>query len=129
MSRAHVTTKAVAFSLLFPLLLAFPTLTPTSSPSLFPRADDECFATAFGITDFRSFDGSDTQPASVSFKAASDHFEGQVLCSRSGASGSTSPYFLPAVPCNRTGLPNIFFSYPEDRVLRVYQVTPCGTAG
>lgn len=106
---------------------SLPSLPLRDSSSLLPRAEADCFATSFGINDFRSFSGGDTEPAYVSFKTGIQGLNEGLLCSRLGEVGSKSPYFDTPVPCNKTTLPTIFFSYPEDRWLRVYQVTTCGT--
>jgi hypothetical protein len=118
--------KIIAISLLIHFSLSFPISSYKDSISSLPRADEDCFATTFGITDFHSFSGSATEPASVSFSTASDNFNGQMLCSRNGENGSTFPYFSTPVPCSKTVLPNFFFSYPEDRILRIYEVGTCG---
>jgi hypothetical protein len=120
--------RSVALSLLLPISLSLPILGPQRTDLLEPRTEDNCFATSVGITDFRTFSGSTTQPASVSFRTGSKDFGGQILCSTNRGADSTSPYFMNLVACNKTGLPNFFFSYPEDRHLRVYQITNCGTS-
>lgn len=127
MPRLDIVKIIIAISILTHFSLCFPALPHDDALSLSPRADPDCFATTFSITDFKAFSGSETEPAFVSFKTGSKDVDGQLICSKAGEDGSTSPYFLEPLPCNKTGLPNIFFSYPEDRLLRVYQVTSCGT--
>jgi hypothetical protein len=119
--------KTLALSLLIPFSLSLPSPASKDSISLLPRADADCFASAFGINDFKAYSGGDTEPASVFFKTGSKDFDGDLLCSRRGEAGSKSPYFDTPVPCNKTSLPNIFFSYPQDQLLRVFEVTTCGT--
>jgi hypothetical protein len=126
MSRFHVIRTAVV-GLLIPFSFSFPTSASEDGPTLLPRADADCFATSFGISDFKAFGGSATQPASVSFKTVNNGIEGQLVCSRGAENGSTSPFFTEPVACNKTDLPNVFFAYPEDRLLQVYEVTNCGT--
>ena len=102
--------KTFAVSLFITLSLSLPSLPPKGSTSLLPRAGADCFATSFGINDFQSFSGGDTEPAYVSFKTGIQHVAEGLLCSRLGEAGWKSPYFDTPVPCNKTTLPNIFFS-------------------
>jgi hypothetical protein len=107
-----------------------PSLNSKELPALSHRADDtHCFTSSFGINDFKTFSGSSKSPAFVSFKTGSAAIDGQLLCSRSAGRGSRSPFFADPIPCNKTGseaLPNIWFAYPEQDSLRLYQLTNCG---
>lgn len=119
--------KIIAISLIIRSSLSLPAPSHNDPNSIPPRAESDCFATAFGINDFKSFSGSDIQPAFVSFKTGVKDVEGDLLCSRGGDEKMKSPYFVDPLPCKKpTGSPNIFFSYPKDGLLRVYQVTSCG---
>lgn len=121
--------KGFAVVLLMRLILSLPTSTHKESKSLLPRADEDCFASTFGLTDFKTFSGSDGLPASMSFRVGSDDLEGAFSCTRNGGPGSTSPYFTDPVSCNTTTLPNFFFSYPEQGRLRISEVEACGSTG
>ena len=116
--------KIIAVSFLIHSSMSFPMSADKDIISLVPRADEDCFATGFGIADFHAFNGSDTEPAYISFKAGSDGFEGRLLCSKKS---STPLHFLDPVPCNNTASSGLFFSYPRDNLLRVHEVSACGT--
>ncbi|KAF7504534.1 hypothetical protein GJ744_002154 [Endocarpon pusillum] len=120
--------KAFAVVLLIRLSLSFPTSTHEKVKPLLPRADG-CFASTFGLTDFKTFSGSDTLPASISFRLSADDAPGAYSCMWNGGPGSTSPYFNDPVPCNMTDLPTFSFSYPEQGRLRVAEVEACSYPG
>jgi hypothetical protein len=119
-------SKTIILLLLARLSLSAPTSTPQDSAIQSPRANADCFATAFGIQDFKSFAGSATLPPTVSFGVSSDDQAERFSCSQAGKAGSTSPFFTAPVRCNDS---NFFFSYPEDGVLRIHEVERCGTGG
>jgi hypothetical protein len=123
-------SKTILLLLLASPSLSAPTSTHQDSDTLLPRAAAaDCFATTFGIEDFKSFAGSATLPPTVSFGVSSDDHEGRFSCSRAGKAGSTSPYFADPVRCNTTAMPNFFFSYPEDGLLRIHEVENGGASG
>lgn len=120
--------KAFAVVLLIRLSLSFPTSTHEKVKPLLPRAGG-CFASTFGLKDFKTFSGSDTLPASMSFGLSADDAAGAFSCTWNGGPGSTSPYFTDPVPCNMTTLPTFSFSYPEQGRLRIAEVEACAIKG
>lgn len=127
MARLYMIMTLALVSIFIPCILSLPSLPRRDLTPRSPRSDQDCFATTFPIVDFKSFSGSDNEPASVSFKTDAKDIDRELVCSRRAEDGATSPYFDTPVPCNGTTLPNIFFSYPAERQLRLTEVTKCGT--
>ena len=99
--------------------------------SLHRRQDDKCFATEFGIHDFKTFSGGMNQPAYVSFKVASTISSDRALCSYRSPSNGPTLFFKQAVACKGTTKSDFKFTYEEGKILTITETTSCGqnTAG